>query len=317
LRHGNEQGGETPSPRPAAAAIGHGAVARFVAHQLEILSSIVPRVLATDDPDAVHDLRVATRRVQEALSVLTSTSPSKRADRLRRTLRRARRALGSWRNLDVSLQEVTRRRRATRSPRRRAAWNLVREYLEERRLEETIHARKRLVRASLRNFRPRATPVVERLLRGMPPESAWHSIRNRIEQAWGEWQRAFSAASASPTIPAVHALRIATKRLRYRVEMARELDEVGAEPVLRWARHVQQGLGDWHDRQVLHQLVAEALADPEILLGRLETAQTALAELDRDRRLSGPLDTRTLALVPAEEGQTAVEACLARLKARP
>jgi CHAD domain-containing protein len=289
-----------------------------VKQQIEVLSSIVPRVLATDDPDAVHDLRVATRRVQEALSVLTATSPSKRAERLRRTLRRARRALGSWRNLDVSLQEVTRRRRATRSPRRRAAWNLVREYLQQRRVEETIHARKRLVRASLlRNFRPRATPVVEPLLRGMPPESAWHSIRNRIEQAWDEWQRAFSIVLASPTIPAVHALRIATKRLRYRVEMARELDEVGAEPVLHWARHMQQGLGDWHDRQVLHQLVAEALANPEILLGRLETAQTALAEIDRDRQLSEPLVARTLELAPAEEGRAAVEACLARLRARP
>jgi CHAD domain-containing protein len=318
LRQSSEQSGETAGAHPVAgAASAPAALARFVTRQLDVLASIVPRVLATEDPDAVHDLRVATRRLQEALCVLTSTSPSKRAARVRRTLRRGRRALGSWRNLDVSLQEVNRRRRATRSPRRRAAWNLVREYLEQRRVEETIDARKRLVRVRLRDIRTRAAPVVERLLRGMPPESAWHSIRNRIDQAWGEWQRVFSAASASPAVAAVHALRIATKRLRYRVEIARELDAAGAEPVLHWARGVQQTLGDWHDGQVLHQLVAEALAHPETLLARLETVQYALAELDRDRRQSPPLDTGILARVPAEEGRAAVETCLARLKARP
>jgi CHAD domain-containing protein len=153
------------------------------------------------------------------------------------------------------------------------------------------------------------------LLRDLRPESVWHSVRGRIEEAWAEWQRAQAAASATPSIATVHALRIATKRLRYRVEVARELDEVGAEAVLQWARRAQQALGEWHDRQVLHQLVAEALARPEVLLDRLETARTALAELERERRLSPPLDPKVM--VSAEEGEASVENCLGRLKARP
>jgi hypothetical protein len=46
---------------------------------------------------------------------------------------------------------------------------------------------------------------------------------------------------------------------------------------------LQETIGVWHDRQVLHQGVAEAVARAEVLLNELPTARILLAELESDR----------------------------------
>jgi hypothetical protein len=46
---------------------------------------------------------------------------------------------------------------------------------------------------------------------------------------------------------------------------------------------LQEALGVWHDRQVLHQAVAGAVARAEVLLSELSTARILLAELESDR----------------------------------
>jgi CHAD domain-containing protein len=52
---------------------------------------------------------------------------------------------------------------------------------------------------------------------------------------------------------------------------------------LRWLADLQEAIGVWHDRQVLDQAVAEAVARAEILLNELPTARTLLVELEKDR----------------------------------
>ncbi|MBI2963458.1 MAG: CHAD domain-containing protein [Deltaproteobacteria bacterium] len=291
-------------------------LSHVVARQLDAFSTILPRVLTGDDPDDVHDLRVCTRRLQETLAVLSSPSPSRAAERERRTLRRVRRALGSWRNLDVVLAKVGDRRRATRSAVKRAGWGLVRDTLAKRRVDETLRARKRLVRESLGDFPAEVSALGARLLGDSSPSAAWQAVRERVEDAWNAWNDALSRASETPGLDTVHALRIATKRLRYRVELARELDPQGAEPVLEWTRRLQKDLGDWHDRQVFRQLVAESLARPQVLLDHLPMARAVLDELEGGRRPAPPDDSAPLARIAAEEGRAAFETWLARARER-
>jgi CHAD domain-containing protein len=54
---------------------------------------------------------------------------------------------------------------------------------------------------------------------------------------------------------------------------------------LKWLADLQEALGVWHDRQVLDQAVAEAIARAEILLNELPTARILLGELENDRSL--------------------------------
>jgi len=104
-----------------------------------------------------------------------------------------------------------------------------------------------------------------------------------VQGAWSEWQSALTRALETRAVGDVHAFRIATKDLRYRMEL---LYDVGCRDVkaqLKWLADLQEMLGVWHDRQVLNQAVARALARPEFLLEKLEGARILLAELERDR----------------------------------
>jgi CHAD domain-containing protein len=300
-----------PAPGPPARTTSGNAdalgLSKLVKEHLRDLSTVLGNVLAAGDPDAVHDLRVVTRRLQQVLSALSPSPRPKRVLRLRKTLRRVRRALGAWRNYDVILGTAAKRRKATRSPHKRAAWTLVREHLEKRRLDEMIRVRRRLLDKDLSGFADRLENVVTDLLRQRQPRDVERSVLARVEAAWRDWQDALSRAEQSPDVTAVHGLRIATKRLRYRVELARALGDEAAEPVLEWARDVQHELGDWHDHQILQQLMAEALARPEVLLGAAEVVRVALAELDRERRSAPAADTTIVHRTRPEDGRTAME----------
>jgi CHAD domain-containing protein len=282
-------------------------LSKLVKEHLRDLSSVLGNVLATGDADAVHDLRVVTRRLQQVLSTLSPSPRPKRVQRLRKTLRRVRRALGAWRNYDVVLETVAKRRKATRSSRKRAAWKLVHEHLEKQRVDEMIRARRRLLDKDLSGFADRLETVITDLLQQAQPRDVQSSVLARVEAAWRDWQAALSRAEQACEVTTVHGLRIATKRLRYRIELARALGDEAAEPVLEWARDVQHELGDWHDHQVLQQLMAEALARPEVLLGAVEVVRVALAELERERRSAPAADSAIVRRTRPEDGRELME----------
>jgi triphosphatase len=281
-------------------------LSKLVTNYLYGLSSTFGDVLATGDADAVHDLRVVTRRLQQVLSTLAPSPATKRVQRMRKSLRRVRRALGTWRNYDVTLEHVVKRRKATRSARKRAAWRLVEEHLEKRRIAEMIHARRRLLDKNLSGLTDRLDAVVADLLRQTPPRNVERSVLARVGKAWSDWQAALTRAEQTCEVATVHGLRIATKRLRYRVELARALGDEAAEPVLEWTREVQRELGDWHDHQVLQQLMAESFARPEVLLGALDIVRVALAELERERASNPAADPTIVRRTRPEDGHEAM-----------
>ena len=81
----------------------------------------------------------------------------------------------------------------------------------------------------------------------------------------------------------LHAFRIATKDLRYRTELLYDVGHRQLKAQLKWLADLQDAIGVWHDRQVLDQAVAEAVARADILLNELQSARILLAELETDR----------------------------------
>jgi len=303
-----------PAPRGRAASRSSRATARSDPHPLgplvekygERFSSLVAPVLAADDVEAVHDLRVVTRRLEQALLALSPEGPPKHVKRLQRTLRRIRRALGPWRNCDVALAMTSKRRRQTRSPQRRAAWDLVRHFLEHRRLEECIRARRKLLGKGLQGFARRLLTALRQLLPATPAPRLHAFVQAGVNDAWTRWCDACAHAEADRNVASLHALRIATKRLRYHVELARELGEIAADPLLEWCRALQERLGDWHDHQILQQSMAEAFARPDVMLSELNVVQAGLVELARERRAFPPDDPSILAEAQAGTGHRAI-----------
>src|SRR3989442_12183233 len=68
------------------------------------------RVLSGEDGEAIHDLRVATRRLQAALEVFASCLPERRRRRLEKRARKIRRGLGARRNAWVLVRLLGRSR---------------------------------------------------------------------------------------------------------------------------------------------------------------------------------------------------------------
>ena len=85
----------------------------------------------------------------------------------------------------------------------------------------------------------------------------------------------------------LHAFRIATKDLRYRTELLYDVGHRQLKAQLKWLADLQDAIGVWHDRQVLDEAVAAAVARAEILLNELQSARILLAELEKDRSRQG------------------------------
>src|SRR4051812_9023040 len=88
-------------------------------------------VIETGDADSIHDLRVATRRLQQTVDFLWAEERPKRVRKLRRTVQRTRRAVSKVRNHDVFFGELN--DCASRARTHRDEWTKFLRFLSEER----------------------------------------------------------------------------------------------------------------------------------------------------------------------------------------
>jgi len=258
-------------------------VRELALRQLNRFMSYEAKVLKGDDADAIHDMRVASRRLQQVLDLLYSKPRPQELRRLRRQIRRCRQALGDVRNCDVLLEFVGRSLGRKRSA-RREAWTAVQHFLLMRRSKSFLRAMRKFGKINLAVF---YVNLKEFLLHDKAHDhSAEHhhhgsvaphpafakDLTNALESAWSgfEDQVAHSHRNSRPEV--IHGARIATKRLRYLTEVFHEFGVAGSADALAWLRQLQKHLGDWHDLEVLEQMMIEMLARPEFLRDHLPLA---------------------------------------------
>jgi CHAD domain-containing protein len=258
------------------------ALTRLLRKRVKKFMALAPAARANAEPKTLHDARVWSRRLQQAVGALFPKPRSRKVRRLQRMPRRIRRALGEWRNCDVLLEMVAKQQRRTRSEDKRRAWALVRDYLLQKRSKEVTRAEKRLLRVDLGDY----TELVQRLL-DQPPEETpkvlMERLRDSARRVWSKWQNALSRAQETRAAEDLHGFRIATKDLRYRTELLYDVGHRQVKAQLKWLAALQEALGVWHDRQVLDQAVAESVARAEILLTELQAVRSLLTELEKDR----------------------------------
>jgi CHAD domain-containing protein len=272
---------ESPAPTPDSVAI-HRALRRLLRKRVKKFVALTPELGADANPKTVHDVRVWSRRLQQAVSAFFPKPRSGKVRRLRRTPRRIRRMLGEWRNCDVLLEIVARQQRRTRSEAKRQAWAFVRDYLLQKRSKEVARVGKKLLRQDLGNYAALAQKLIDR-----PPDESPEILMQRlcdsVQEAWTQWQSAHTCAQETRAVNDLHAFRIATKDLRYRTELLYDVGHRQLKAQLKWLADLQDAIGVWHDRQVLHEAVAAAVARADILLNELQSARILLAELEKDR----------------------------------
>jgi CHAD domain-containing protein len=257
-------------------------VRKLAIRQLDRFMSLEPKVLRGDDRDSIHDLRVASRRLQQVLDLLYPPPRPAEIRKLRRKIRRSRRALGEVRNCDVQLQYVERilaRKRAARRP----TWEAVRHYLLERRSQSFDKAMRKLSKINLAIFyvhlkdhlAPNGTgphthpndPAAT-----LTAEEFHGRLAQSLERAWQRFETQVGHSHRDASMAVIHGVRIAAKRFRYLTEVIHAFDVPGSDRAVAWLRSLQEHLGNWHDREVLEQMMIEMVARPDFLRDQLETA---------------------------------------------
>lgn len=251
--------------------------------QLNRLMSYEAKVLKGDDADAIHDMRVASRRLQQVLDLLYPKPRPQEYRRLRRQVRRCRQVLGDVRNFDVLLEIVGRSLGRKRSA-RREAWTAVHHFLLMRRSETFLRTTRKIGKINLSVFYVNLKELLHR--DKAQDHSAEHHVHgvaslqpgfakdltSALESTWGRFEDQIERSHREARPEIIHGARIATKRLRYLLEVFHEFGVPGSADALVCLRQLQKDLGDWHDLEVLEQTVIEMLARKEFLRDQLPLA---------------------------------------------
>jgi len=223
-------------------------------------------VAAKGDVRAVHRARVASRRLRESVPVAGLVVP-RSVRRLEERLRRLTRALGAVREIDV-IRDLLVHEAA------RHGWAPATVARVDRVCRETRDRRRRAMLAALDRI------DVPKMLRGLDrladetetdgtPARAASVLAARLRRRAGKLTAALPGVSTLYAPVPLHAVRIASKKLRYTLELARAAASVPAAAPVRDLRAVQALLGGLHDRQSLQTwlqvLAAEAPGRPRLI----------------------------------------------------
>jgi CHAD domain-containing protein len=223
--------------------------------RLQAVRDYLPRVVhqAHEDPEHVHQLRVATRRADAALRTFRSCLPDRAYRAARDRLRVVRRAAGTVRDLDVFLLELGGRlpRLASKS---RPGYDFLAGYgLGQRNLD--LGRLQEICREQAQDFEAYITEVVTVLrpsdlladgstLVDLARPMLSH-LRERLERA---------AAGDLTDYPQLHQVRIAGKRLRYAMEIFADcFPQTFREGLYPLVEQMQEILGRANDSHVAVQ----------------------------------------------------------------
>jgi CHAD domain-containing protein len=240
-----------------------GTRASRVAHcALEARAKRLARMLArcADDPDQpenVHQLRVATRRLDAGLAVFAEYLPRERLARVHKPLRRLRRVTRDLRDLDVLAERLAQQIDAASGD---DVLAVVAE-LRSRRGDAADRLREVQERLSRKGFTRRLKGLLKRARwRGPGVEPAFAEASAKlIRPVMDEF---FAAAEEDlADVGALHQFRLRAKRLRYSLELlSGALDPRVSRELEDALRGIQERLGDINDRATAEVLLA-ALAE--------------------------------------------------------
>jgi CHAD domain-containing protein len=249
---------------------------------LDELHHSIPRAIREFDSDAIHDARVATRRLKAAMTLLEFVLTKERRDEFEKVLKKIRKRLGPLRDLDVMIERLG---ELSSHPAHGMAAKWLGDHLKRERDETRNAAQKKGASAD----------VLAKL-------GAWWHVREQISDA-GEAVDSLLAQSlhlqldafaeraqaivSKPESPASqsekhdpHQLRIAGKLLRYTLELAEAQGHDLPSTVLGGFKKMQEALGNWHDDVVLVQCAMQRSLDEGVAYHDL-AVQERLLDLNR------------------------------------
>jgi CHAD domain-containing protein len=231
-----------------------------------------------DNPEELHDLRIAGRRLDAILRQFRSSLPASFL-RIRPTLKKILRALGDARDLDVALGELETFSRELPESDRESV-----EPLKQHLVSERVRARARMlsvldsvsVQENLQKLTALlAAPSVAS--QQSSPELALNAAPALIRRRYRKVRKGANLLTADSSMEAYHAVRGLVKKFRYTLEAVAVIYGKPADEMLRTLRRWQEKLGVQQDAAIaIRRLKALASAPPKgippetlFLMGRL------------------------------------------------
>ena len=287
----------------------------LLARRARALQRYLPAALRGDH-HGVHQARVATRRLREAVPVLTIGVKGAKAARARRKIRRLTRALGTVRELDVTMHILDELARRPEVPRN--ALEDVRAHVLGERDERREVMLERLERVDSDKLNRRLQAVAATL--SECDANAWRSaLASRLVNRAERLTAAIREAGQIYGPERLHQVRIAAKKLRYAMELAADGRVPGASPLVTQLKRAQDTLGRLHDLQVLQHHVAAVASAPPARRGAHDGGLSAIQQaLEAEcRHLHGKyLASSESLLNAADKCRTAVSVQLVRAGSR-
>jgi CHAD domain-containing protein len=240
--------------------------------RLDALRALWPSFLAGDH-EALHKARVTSRRIREALPIVGASARPERVKKLARKMRALTRHLGPIRELDVELAMLEKQGELgdAVSP---TALSLVRREIASRRhalcdklgrqpvtdLKKLIKKLERIAVAKRRG----ALQVDDKVdsARGDHDTARRSALATTLMKRAKRLDAALENAGPLYAPDRIHDVRIATKKLRYALEIAGEAGQPDARALVRVLKRQQDRLGHLHDLQALLKDVRQAASTP-------------------------------------------------------
>ncbi len=266
---GQAQVTEAPSPIAPDDSMSR-AACKAIQVQLERIESKEQGTRAGEDPEELHDMRVATRRLRAATRVFRPFLDPQRLKPAVKRLRRAGRLLGAVRDLDVFAVK-TRHYLDSLPPERQSelapllqAWEVEHDRAR-RRLEKYLDGKK------YARFKETLGDLLEdcRADQGQPFSAQGEPLPFRVRTVlpgvlFDRWAavQAYLEPLSAPDAPLkrYHRLRIAAKRLRYTLEFFEDALGPETEMLIERLKRLQDHLGDLQDAVVTTGLLRGYIA---------------------------------------------------------
>lgn len=226
-----------------------------------------------EDIEALHDMRVTTRRMRAAFDVFGEFYKARVLKKHLKGLRAAGRALGAVRDLDVFMEKVARYQASLPETGRGGLEPLLEAWAARReraRAALIAHLDSEAFARFVEDFADfLATP-------GAGAKDAGALVRHvapRLIYSCLEAVRRYETVIDTASVETLHALRIAFKRFRYTLEFFEEVLGPEAREVIEAVKVVQDHLGDLNDAHVAEGILREFAADYEQRQAGVQIAQ--------------------------------------------
>jgi CHAD domain-containing protein len=254
---------------------------------------------AGTEAEALHDFRVAVRRLRSAVRALRPSLRGAVRRRHERRLRKIARATSPARDAEVQHAWLAGER--PRLPPRAAP---AARWLARRLADRRRAGRAEAASALAPRFRELALELAARLRRPVEPSRRGprlaEVLAELVQDQEVELERVLAAVRGPLDVGGAHAARIAAKRLRYSLEPLRGSARADAEAAVARLKELQDVLGELHDAHVLEELLAASVGEIASAAARRVRDAVVAGEPARAAARDAPRDPLTPGLLVLE-----------------